>query len=260
MQIDAAVSPGASGGLVLGSDGRIYGMVVAGTFYGDINFAVPSNTILEKLDGLLAGTNVRSSWLGLLMDPEEKSKLVIADVFPSSPLKGTGLQPGDEILALNGTPVKTAADAQAIVGGIPVGSIVRVKASSKGSQTEFYVQLMGRPEYAMYNATQGFNQRSALYTYFGFKIDNNNVKTVSYQYGGKVLQVPFYKVLDVKPKSVLDRYGVEVGDEVGILSDTTREMTRTIYILHMPKGLKKIEDPEDLIIELVKDPYDENIL
>ncbi len=260
MQIDAAVTHGASGGLVLGSDGRIYGMIIAGLSSGDINFAVPSNTILEKLDGLLAGVNTRSPWLGLLMDSKELSKLSIADIFPSSPLKGTSLKAGDTILELNGEAVKTTAEAQRIVEGIPVGSIVRVKALQGGAPVEYYVQLMGRPEYAMYNATQGFNQRSVLYTYFGFRIDNKNVRTISWAYQGRTVQVPFYKVMEIKPRSILDLYGVRAGDEVGILSDTTVDMERTIYLLHMPQGLEKSADPSDLIIELVKGAYDENIL
>ena len=260
MQIDAAVSPGASGGLVLGADGRIYGMIIAGSFYGDINFAVPSTTILEKLDGLLSGVNARSPWLGLLLDSQEREKLVIADIFPSSPLKGTRLGAGDVILELNGRPVKTVAEAQAVIGEIPVGSVVRVRALQNGTPLEYYVQLMGRPEYAMYNATQSFNQRSVLYTYFGFRIDNTHVRTTSWTYQGKTIQVPFYKVMEVKPKSILDLYGVRAGDEVGILSDTTVDMRREIYLLHMPKGKTKIANPSDLIIELVKDAYDENIL
>jgi hypothetical protein len=264
MQIDAAVSSGASGGLVLGGDGKIYGMVIAGYFARDINFAVPSNTLLARIDGLLGGKNARFPWLGLLMesDFEITGRLVIADIFPSSPLKGTSLRPGDTVLELNGTAVKTVPDAQAIINAVPLGSIVRVKASNAalGRDVEYYAQLPGRPEYAMYNATQDFNQLAALYPYFGFKIDDKNLTRMQVPYKGQILNIPIYKVLDVKKGSILDRFGVKSEDQIGILADYTVDMTRYIDVIHLPKDAKDLKNMEDMTIELEKDATDENIL
>ena len=264
MQIDAAVSSGASGGPVVGTDGRIYGMVIAASLYGDINFAVPSRTLLEKLDGLVAGENVSLPWLGLLMedDSQRTGKLVVSDVFPSSPLAGTRLAAGDTILEINGVKVNTVPEAQAVINDVPLGAIVRVKVSSIQNQDiyDLYVSPARRPEYAMYNATQDFNKMAVLYPYFGFKLDINNPVTANVTIKGRAYAVVTYPVLDVKPKSVLDGFGVKPGDRVGVLSDDTQWMKRTIDLLHLPKGVTRLPDIEDQIITLTKEAYDENIL
>ena len=66
IQVDAAVTPGASGGLMIGEDGKVYGMLVAGFLYEDINFVVPSSIILEVIDRLREKKRVLRPWLGLL--------------------------------------------------------------------------------------------------------------------------------------------------------------------------------------------------
>ena len=48
IQVDTNVGPGASGGMLIGEDKLIYGVIVAGIIY-NTNFAVPSNTILQIL-------------------------------------------------------------------------------------------------------------------------------------------------------------------------------------------------------------------
>ncbi len=264
MQIDAAVSSGASGGLVLGADGRIYGMIVAGTLFGDINFAIPSRTLLQRIDGLLAGECTRLPWLGVLIeeDFEQTGNLIIEEIFPSSWLKATDLRAKDTILELNGTPVKTVLAAQAILQSLPLGSIVKVKACRKTDavDVDYYVQLASRPEYAMYNAVRDMDRLSTLYTHFGFEVSRKDVVTFSFSLSGKTYTIPIYKVQKIKPKSVLDCYGVRMGDSVGILMDSTRNMTRYVDVIHIPEKVKKIEDVSDLIIELRKGAYNDNIL
>jgi serine protease Do len=264
VQMDAAVSGGASGGLVLGVDGKIYGMVVAGSFYGNINFAVPSRTLLARIDGLLAGESYRPPWLGILFedDFEETGKLVINEVFPSSWLKSTGLKTGDVILEVNGIPVASPPDAQAIVSSLPVGSIVKVKATSakEGKNVEYYAQLSGRPEYALYSASQTYDKLAVLYTYFGFRISEKETDVSTVTISGRTYTVKVYEVREIKPKSILDRYGVKVGDAVGVLSDYTLGMRRYFDLIHLPKGKKIFENIADFIIELMEGAYDENIL
>jgi S1-C subfamily serine protease len=264
MQVDAAVSPGASGGMVLGGDGKMYGMVIAGTSFGDINFAVPSSTLLRRLSGLCAGENMRFPWLGLLIKSDfvKTGTLVIQDVFPSSPLNTVGLKAGDAVMELNGAAVKTVPEAQDIIDGLPMGCVVKVKASSAetGHGIEYYVPLSARPEFAMYNATQDYDRLSVLYPYFGFRVDGKNINRVSIPFGGQSVVVPVYRVLEIRPESVLDRFGVKPGDQIAILSDSTSDMTRYLELMHLPKDKNEMKDMRDLTIKLKKEAYDEDIL
>jgi S1-C subfamily serine protease len=262
MQIDAAVSSGASGGLVLGADGRIYGMVVAGSFYGNINFAVPSRTILERLDRLLAGEAGRFPWLGLLIqgDFEQTGKLVIADVFPSSPLVTAGVETGDTLHSINGVQVKTVPAVHAILRDLPLGGVVRVAVGQGEKVTELYVPLPARPEYALYNATRQYGKERMLLTYFGFRLNFAAQSTRTIRVGGQSFRVPTYPVQEVRARSEVEAFGVRAGDRIGILLDNEHLMRRYIDIVHFPKNMGEVEDQEDMILELTRGAYDENIL
>ncbi|HMA99671.1 MAG TPA: trypsin-like peptidase domain-containing protein, partial [Spirochaetota bacterium] len=90
LQVDAALSGGASGGLLIGEDGHIYGMIVAGMIYEDVNFVVPSQLILSALDRLKQG-HISRGWLGMSVytEPYKKSKVRVKGFYDCSPLYNT---------------------------------------------------------------------------------------------------------------------------------------------------------------------------
>jgi S1-C subfamily serine protease len=134
IQVDASLAPGASGGMLIGNDNLIYGVLVAGILYEDLNFAIPSNIVMSVLDQLKSGENVKRPWLGLLMEQPKgvKSAVTIRYVYSGSPLRGLGIRPGDRILAVNGLSIRTVDEGQEAISGLMPGNLVRLNIETAG--------------------------------------------------------------------------------------------------------------------------------
>lgn len=266
IQIDANVTPGASGGIAIGVDRKIYGMIVAGVAFEDLNFIVPSNLILSVIDRLSNGKQIKRPWIGLLLEEywNKKGDITIADVFPTSPLHMYNARRGDKLLEINNQPVESIKQAQEIINGLFAGNLVHIKIKSNSGEKDCWVLLERRPDYPIYNATLDYNKLSSLYPHFGFAVDDDNIIRKNISFKGSVIYLNFYKILHIRPFSVLDNKGVKTGDTIGFLSDYFINRTRYIDVLHIPenKNLDKIDniDIYDFIYELEKGAYDENIL
>jgi serine protease Do len=116
LQSDASISPGNSGGPLLGTDGRIIGINTRAVMYGgDMGFAVPSETIALILPRLRQYGKVNWSWTGLQLQPlrdfdrdmyfDDTAGVIVAETDPESPARRAGILSRDRILAINGVPV-----------------------------------------------------------------------------------------------------------------------------------------------------------
>ena len=266
-QLDAGITGGASGGLVLGNEGQILGIVVAGIRSEDINFAIPAQTVRRSIDFLRAGRNVRNPWLGLMLDakPEtDAAGVEIRDIFPGSPLKEYGVEIGDRILAVGGQAVSTIAEAQAALLRQQAGNLTRVKlASAGGKERELFVFLPARPDFAAANGHRGFNRLETLYPEFDFSVDEEDSISIRSGSGDSVSELTFYLVSRVRPGSWMESVGVRAGDRVGIFEDRIRFGRRFLSLLHLPQGFEHpndLHDPDDYILILERGLYNENIL
>ena len=122
IQTDAAINPGNSGGPLLNADGEVVGintLVRSGPGAG-LGFAIPINraqTIARQLV-----TTGRASHpvigIGLADGPDGP---VIRSVQPGAPAAKAGLKPDDEIAAIDGEPMRGAADVVAAIDRKGVG-------------------------------------------------------------------------------------------------------------------------------------------
>jgi S1-C subfamily serine protease len=142
IQIDANVTPGASGGLLIGEDLKVYGMVVAGLLFEDINFAVPSQSIFEVLDRLKAGQPLKRPWLGLLLEqPRHKTwDPKIIEVFPSSPLSQLKVDENAILMEINHQRILTITQAQEMINSLEAGNIVHIKIENRIPLSSFRIQ------------------------------------------------------------------------------------------------------------------------
>jgi len=265
LQVDANITGGASGGFLLGKDLRIYGMIVAGLLYEDINFIVPSHTILEVVDRLLHNQALNRPWLGVLLEEQKykKGNIKIIDIFPSSPLHSLGIEADDILYEINYQRIDTIEQAQKIINLLQAGNLIHLSIQKPDEELKsFWVLLERRPEYAVYNATIQFNRISSLYPHFGFRIDKFKTFRKIINILGRNLEILFYEVVQVKQGSVLDYVGVNPGDHIGFIDDYFRYKTRYIEIIHIPQGLdfNKVENIFEFIYRMRKEKYDENIL
>jgi membrane-associated protease RseP (regulator of RpoE activity) len=70
-------------------------------------------------------------YLGITFDPTVRDAAVVGATVPDSPAEQAGLQPGDEIVAINDQPVGTIEETFAAVGRLRPGEIVNIEFSRR---------------------------------------------------------------------------------------------------------------------------------
>jgi S1-C subfamily serine protease len=125
VQTDAPISPGNSGGALVGSDGEIIGINVAylppegGAV--SIGFAIPAPTAVDVVEQLLEDGQVVHAYMGIrpatldiqtarAYDLPVDAGAVLIDVVASGPAADAGLEPGDIVVGLDGERVESAED------------------------------------------------------------------------------------------------------------------------------------------------------
>lgn len=154
IQTDAAINPGNSGGPLLDSTGRLIGVNTAivstsGASAG-LGFAVPVNNVVESVSRVLEQASRRqlvSLGAGFL-DEDSASRLgiprplfragpIIRNVYANSPAADAGLRGmlldrfrvvlGDQIVAVNGVKVTTAAELESLIAEHAPGDVVQLE-------------------------------------------------------------------------------------------------------------------------------------
>jgi putative serine protease PepD len=150
IQTDAPINPGNSGGPLLDARGRVIGVntqiATGGSGSGNvgIGFAVPSNTVREVLPALSRGERIERPFLGVTSAPSPAGA-EIQGVTPGSPAQAAGLQAGDVITGVDGTPVQDPDDVSQAVSGLEPGDEVEIEVSRGGVTRTFDVELGTRP-------------------------------------------------------------------------------------------------------------------
>ena len=266
IQIDAPVTGGASGGMLIGPDGLIHGMLVAGLVGEDLNFAVPSTDILSVVDPLLEGVKLRRPWLGVLLMPDsagdEQPGVRVRDRFPSSPIAAADVAADDVITQVNHIPVSTVAEAQAAIGTVSPGNILHVQIQREDHVTDRWVLVASRPDYAMYNGHGEFDRISTLYPFFGFSINEYSLQAIELVSSDGPSSILLYTVDRVDERTFVHAMGVRTGHRVGFIFDEFFGMTRVVRLFHVPQGMSvdQLHSVDDYIYTIERGRYDQNIL
>src|SRR5207249_3376457 len=130
IQTDAKVSPVNYGGPLVDLDGRLVGILVplspraeeetAGVEWYDsgIGFAVPIEDIMRVLPRLREGKDLVRGMLGVTLKEgtSPNATPIIDQIFDESAAAKAGLQPGDQIAAIDGAPVVRQAEMMHALG------------------------------------------------------------------------------------------------------------------------------------------------
>jgi len=173
IQTDAALNGGNSGGPLLDADGKVIGVNAqiesrTGSASG-VGFAVPIETASSVASRLIAGEPIEHAFLGVRVQTvsalaAEELDLPrgaqVAEVESGSPAAKAGLaagtqtqevggaeltKDGDVIVAIDGTPVTTAADLAAAIAGHEPGDEVTLDVVREGNTRTADVTLVSRP-------------------------------------------------------------------------------------------------------------------
>ena len=113
IQSSALISPVNYGGPLAAIDGSVMGILVPLSMQGGrasvdiydsgIGFAIPAQDVLALLPRLARGEQLQAGFLGLVPDPSHRGEgVMVKQVAPGSPAAKAGLQPGDQVVSVDG--------------------------------------------------------------------------------------------------------------------------------------------------------------
>lgn len=148
LQMNAAVSPGNSGGGLFNGRGELIGIVNAKSADSEaegLGFAIPINTAIRVAEELISNGYVtgRPAMGVMVIDITDaqtayrygvnQAGVYVQSVNEGSPAEHAGLQPGDRFIGIDGEAVSVMSDITSIIGGHQVGDTIEVQVV-RGSQ------------------------------------------------------------------------------------------------------------------------------
>jgi S1-C subfamily serine protease len=155
LQTDAAISPGNSGGALVGASGKVMGINVAyippaGGAVA-IGFAIPSAEVVDIADELLATGHAEHPVLGIVSRPltpqlaEQygigESGVLVIEVVPGSPAEAAGIRASEVITRIDGKRVDEPGDLLAELRTKDPGDRVELRLLREGHETTVDVEL-----------------------------------------------------------------------------------------------------------------------
>lgn len=166
IQTDAAINPGNSGGPLLDSAGRLIGVNTAivsesGGSHG-IGFAIPVDLVNVAVPDLIRTGTISRPWLGVVVreDAFRQNRLagvLVQQIVPGGPADKAGILPirrgenletlaGDQLLAINEDPIRTARDLLDLLTQYRAGDTVTITILRGGEKQNVSVMLEAMPE------------------------------------------------------------------------------------------------------------------
>jgi serine protease Do len=141
IQTDAPINPGNSGGALVDAQGNLIGIntAILAPARGSvgIGFAIPSNMAKSIMLQLIEYGDVKRGLLGIgaqdmtpdlagAFNASAQKGAAVTMVMQDSPAQQAGIQVGDIVAAINGSPIKNASDVVNTVGFLRVNSNVKI--------------------------------------------------------------------------------------------------------------------------------------
>ena len=212
IQLDAAVNQGNSGGPLIDSEGRLVGVIFAGSiYYEGINFAIPAERLAAALPAMIKGGKAQRPWLGLTLC-ETFSGAEIIYTAPNTPAAFHKISEGSFIKTINGVTV-TASQGNLIPSLqdelflCGPGELVAIEISdSDGNVRKHVVMTAARPELPLVEAAKIDRRERIVAPLFGMIL--------------KPLQTTLFsstfRVDRVVRGSIADEAGISQNDPVSI--------------------------------------------
>lgn len=169
IQTDASINPGNSGGALVTLDGRLIGINTAiisprGGNVG-IGFAVPINMARRVMEQIVRYGEVRRGRIGVAIQdltPDLAHAMgsrigegaIIGSVERNSPAARAGLRKGDVVTAVDGFPVRSAAQLRNAIGLTPAGQEVELAVNRQGTPMLARVRIEPEPRSARSRRTR----------------------------------------------------------------------------------------------------------
>jgi serine protease Do len=156
IQTDVAINRGNSGGPLLNTRGEVVGINSqifsnSGGYMG-VSFAIPMDVAMNVAGQIRSTGRVERGQIGVVVGavtsdsakgfglPDTRGALV-SDVRPGSPAEKAGIEPGDVIRAVNGTPIEDSSDLPPVIGAMAPGTTAKLSILRGGKAIERNVTL-----------------------------------------------------------------------------------------------------------------------
>jgi len=164
IQTDAMINPGNSGGPLTNIYGEVVGMNTAiaagrgprtpgnGTFVG-LGFAIPSDMVVDIAEQIIEVGSVRRGYMGIALPADDLDEqmaktfgfdgegVLVSDVEPEGPAGLAGIQRGDIITHIDGTPTPTIAGLRSLVASYKPDTVLKVELFRGGEMIDIEVTL-----------------------------------------------------------------------------------------------------------------------
>jgi len=161
LQIDAAINQGNSGGPTFDIYGRVIGVNSAiysqtGGSVG-IGFAIPASVAKPITDRLMRGESIERGYVGVGISNLSREQIealglpvgftgaFVGEVTPGGPAEAGGVQVGDIVTRLNGTPVRDRTDLTRRIGQVSPGEAIRLEVLRDGRRETLSIRVRVRP-------------------------------------------------------------------------------------------------------------------
>lgn len=140
IQTDAAINPGNSGGAMVNTQGQLVGVPsskIASTEYEGMGFAIPSDTVVEICNRLIAKENEPEPYVGINVSERYDATTlkmlgfpagaVVQSVTSDSPAEKAGIKRGDIIIEFGGTTISSFTTLANAINDRSPGDTVTIK-------------------------------------------------------------------------------------------------------------------------------------
>ncbi len=175
IQIDAPINKGNSGGPAFDVNGNVIGINTAifspsGGSVG-IGFDIPADTAKMVVAQLQKNGHVTRGWLGVQIQPvtasiadslglKKAQGAMVDEPQKDSPAAKAGIESGDVITAVNGTPVKDARDLARTIGTMAPDTTVHLDLLRNGEQKNVSVTLAQMPSQNQVASNEGAHEHA----------------------------------------------------------------------------------------------------
>lgn len=241
IQLDAAINPGNSGGPLLNVKGEMIGINVAVRIGAQgIAFAIPVNDAMEvaaKLMAQLVSPDVHHGVVARTVLVDHYPQLVVQRVEAESPAARAGLNVGDRILEINGSPVSYEAEFQSSLINTRAADQLQLKVLQNQREIEIAMNVETRTRTEIDQSWEVLGVRTVVYSESEMGKRNSE-----YRSGLRVIQV--------RPNSPAAQSGVAVGDVIVAMHLYRIESPDNLaYILNHPELSKE----EKLVFYILRD-------
>ncbi|MFW6209094.1 MAG: S1C family serine protease, partial [Spirochaetota bacterium] len=202
VQVDVPINQGNSGGPLLDGSGNLIGVVFAGIeqFEG-INFAIPVRWVMHIFPQLYTEGPVQHPFLGTSLYKTDEG-LEVTYVLPGSPAERAGIQAGDVLEELAGTPLETLTGAHDAILQYAPETLVEVKWRRNETVKTGLVALTTRPEIPLKTAIEYDQPEDLFAAAFGMQVEKIQDNILGTR----------YLVKKVYRGSIADETGLSVND------------------------------------------------